>query len=92
MLTCGSITFDDVNGRFTTKTPTWFDANESLSLSYWIIFYYEIALWVHYLAYVRGTFAQHDSVLNRAIFVNKETQYVNLKNEVATQWNTISKD
>ena len=45
---------DDMTCRFNSRTPIWFDASESNSLSYWIIFYLEISLWIHYLSYVRG--------------------------------------
>ena len=67
---------DDMTCRFNSRTPIWFDASESNSLSYWIIFYLEISLWIHYLSYVRGQFRvfdQEDSI-NRMVFISKEGQ------------------
>lgn len=85
-----SITYDDVTGRFTTKAPIWFDPSESNSLAYWVIFYLEIALWVHYMAYIRGQFRGADN-LNKNVFIKREKQYINLKEEIGAFWENVAK-
>jgi hypothetical protein len=64
----------------------WFAANEHNSLAYWIIFFLEISLWVHYLSYVRGYFRQQDASLNRQLFIRKESQYINARHEIKASW------
>ncbi len=88
-----SITYDNANQRFNTKSPTWFDTIGNNSLAYWIIFFLEISLWVHYQAYVRGQFktTASESPLNRNVFITKDKQYVNLKNELGPYWQGITR-
>jgi hypothetical protein len=63
------------------------------SLACWIIFYLEISMWVHYQAYVRGLYRDSQSVgnseLNRHIFIRRDNQYINLKNELTAFWESL---
>ena len=89
-----SITFDEFSGKFNTKTPIWFDLEDYNSLSYWIIFYLEISLWIHYLAYVRSMFKVAPETLpnKHSIFMPSEGQYLNLKNEISNYWESSKND
>jgi hypothetical protein len=87
-----SITWDDQNGMFQTQMPVWFNPAENNSLATWVIFYLEISLWVHYEAYVRNGFKAEGGFnenLNKHIFIPKDNQCINLKNELTIFWQNI---
>ena len=77
-----SINYNEHTGNFNTKTPIWFQPNEHNSMAYWIIFYLEISLWVHYLSYVNGHYRLDQSIINKQLFIKKEYQYINIKSEI----------
>lgn len=78
------ISYDEASGKFSTKTPVWFDLGECNSLAYWVIFYMEISLWVHYMAFVRQQLRP-----TSPIFIPREKQYINLRNELGPFWETF---
>lgn len=90
---CFRITYNDLTKWFSTQSPVWFDSKSYNSLAYWIIFYLEISLWTHYLAYIRGMFRSNSDSqqLNKSIFLSKENQYINIKNEMTGYWETVTK-
>jgi len=65
----------------------WLDLDDSNSLATWIIFYLETALWAHYLAYVRN-----ELPVSEPLFVPRENQYINLKNEISAYWEQIQQN
>lgn len=86
------ISFDDINNHFTTRTPVWFDQSQPQSLAFWIILYLEISLWVHYDTYVKGLYRQaHDCKPSSLIYIKKEGQYFDIKNELGSFWESYSK-
>lgn len=82
-------TFDDMSKRMSTKAPIWFDTSVHNSLATWLAFYLEMALYVHYQAYVRGLFRGADGELHSELFIRRDNQYLNLKNELSDFWESL---
>jgi hypothetical protein len=74
-----------------TKAPVWFNPNAHVSLSACVVFFLEISLWVHYNAYVRGTYkaTQGKDELNPKLFLKKEGNLINIKNDLGEFWDSI---
>ena len=76
-----------------TRSPVWFQSNEHNSLAYWIIFYLEVSLHVHYQCYVLGRFRNNEGNLpNKQLFLKKDGQYINIRNEIKTPWFSLLSD
>jgi len=56
---------------FIVKTPTWHIPSANNSLANWIIFFFEISLWVHFEAYVKSRFMVTKSTPDPKIFLPK---------------------
>ncbi len=84
------IDWDEQKLFFVVKTPVWFKPESNNSITNWIIFYLEISLWVHYYAYVKSRFRNTKETLNPKIFISKEGQLINVRNELSKQWMQIT--
>ena len=85
-----SIDWDQQKEFFNTKSPLWFHPSSSyVSLPACIVFFLEISLWVHYNAYVKGLYRVTKEDLNAKIFVKKEGNFINVKNELGDFWSSI---
>ncbi|CDW72233.1 UNKNOWN [Stylonychia lemnae] len=83
------INWDDQKMFFIVKTPTWFVPSAYNSLAYWVIFLFEISLWVHYEAYVKSRFMINKTTLDPKLFLSKQGQLINVKNELQSYWSQI---
>lgn len=57
---------------FVIKTPSWFVPSANNSLAYWIIFYFEISLWVHFEAHEKNRFRVTKETLDPKIFIKRD--------------------
>eukprot|EP00347_Sterkiella_histriomuscorum_P003090 403365629 len=84
------IDWDVQRQHFVVKTPSWFVPYSNNSLANWIIFYFEISLWIHYEAYVRPRFrGTTKDTLDSTIFIPKNDQILNLKNDLSSYWSSF---
>lgn len=72
-----------------TKTPIWFNPIRHVSLAACVVFFLEVSLWVHYNAYVKGLYRVTKDDLNPKMFIKKESNFINVKNELQDFWISI---
>jgi hypothetical protein len=60
-----------------------------VSLAACVVFFLEVSLWVHYNAYVKGLYRVTKEELNPKMFIKKENNFINVKNELQDFWISI---